>query len=290
MRFVCALVQDRKVLPHTASCYFGQFQGWHAKEHGVKLAAGMKLNKLPAMLKGMRKIVGDVIRKVRRGIAPQALRRAMDICLDPRIPEHANYRAALAVAFQGLLRGAEFACDGKWSAAKHLTRADLTVCDRVKLVLMMHPCKNMRHLSGKTCPLVIGAGGEYIDAVAEVTNMLMVDPSPPAEAHSIPLFRHPATNKPILTSEVHTLTKQLMSAIGERPDEFGTHSYRIGGATALFAAGADPTVIRTMGRWSSDIYRLYVRASYEATLSWSQKAGSAQVHDLAGEFDEVDHY
>jgi hypothetical protein len=28
----------------------------------------------------------------------------------------------------------------------------------------------------------------------------------------------------------------------ENPDEFGTHSYRIGGATALFAAGANETV------------------------------------------------
>jgi hypothetical protein len=35
---------------------------------------------------------------------------------------------------------------------------------------------------------------------------------------------------------------------------------RIGGATALFAAGANETVIRTMGRWSSDLHRLYVRA------------------------------
>ena len=30
-------------------------------------------------------------------------------------------------------------------------------------------------------------------------------------------------------------------------------------------AGADPLVIRTMGRWSSDCYRLYVRACFGAT-------------------------
>ena len=74
------------------------------------------------------------------------------------------------------------------------------------------------------------------------------------------------------------------------PSHFGTHSLRIGGATALFAAGADPTVIRTMGRWSSDCYRLYVRACFESTLKWSRLAGSTEVHDLAGEFDEVDYY
>ena len=50
------------------------------------------------------------------------------------------------------------------------------------------------------------------------------------------------------------------------------------------------TVIRTMGRWSSDCYRLYVRACFETTLKWSRLAGSTKVSDLAGEFDEVDYY
>lgn len=83
-----------------------------------------------------------------------------------------------------------------------------------------------------------------------------------------------------------------MAYVGEDPAQFGTHSLRIGGATALFAAGADPHVIRTMGRWSSDLYQLYVRASFEQTIAWSAKAGSASVHDLAGvkDFDEVDDY
>ena len=81
-----------------------------------------------------------------------------------------------------------------------------------------------------------------------------------------------------------------MAKIGENPDDFGTHSLRIGGATALFAAGATPTVIRTMGRWSSDCYRLYVRACYEQSLAWTKKAGSTSVTDIAQDFDEVDDY
>ena len=72
--------------------------------------------------------------------------------------------------------------------------------------------------------------------------------------------------------------------------ELATHSLRIGGATALFAAGADPTVIRTMGRWSSDCYRLYVRACFEKTLDWTRICGSAAVSDVAEEFAEVDSY
>ena len=293
MQFCCALVTDRGVQASTAACYFGQVQGWHAKEHGIKLAAGIKLARLPAMLKGMRRILGESGRAIRRGIAPQALRAAMDLVLDPCVPAHANIRAALAVALQGLLRSAEYACDSgvKFQSSKHLTRGDIAECSADRLVLMMLPCKNMRHLTGKTCPLVIGAGGEYVDAVHEVRNMLAVDPVDRSLASVTPLFRDPVSNEPLRTNHLRDLIRRLMGAVGEPdPSQFGTHSLRIGGATALFAAGADETVIRTMGRWSSDCYRLYVRACYESTLKWSRLAGSTQVRDLAGEFDEVDYY
>ena len=90
--------------------------------------------------------------------------------------------------------------------------------------------------------------------------------------------------------EIRDWVQKLMRAVGEEPSQFGAHSIRIGGATALFQAGADPCVIRTMGRWSSDCYRLYVRACFGQTLEWSRKAGSTTVSDVAGEFEEVDSY
>ena len=290
MRFVCSLIEDRGIEVNTASQYFSSFQGWHAREHGVKLAAGLKLGRLPEMLKGLRRQFGAKPRAIRRGISPRALRLAMDMCLDLEVPAHANIRAALALALQGLLRSAEFALDAgkRWKPAERLTRADVQRCDERMLVVMMHPCKNMHHLAGKTCPLVIGAGGEHIDAVAEMRNLLRVDPVAEGEEGTTPLFR--VGGQALSTGMVMDITRQLMAAIGEDPMQFGTHSYRIGGATALFAGGADAMVIRTMGRWSSDLHRLYVRACFEQTLLWSRKAGSAEVSDLAGQFDEVDYY
>ena len=90
---------------------------------------------------------------------------------------------------------------------------------------------------------------------------------------------------------VNDLIKKLMSAVGEDPAGFSTHGLRIGGATALFAAGASETVVRTMGRWSSDLHRLYVRACFEQCCSWTRRAGSTSASAVAGtEFDEVDGY
>ena len=178
----------------------------------------------------------------------------------------------------------------KWRSAERLTRGDIKELTSERAVVMMHPCKNMHNLSGKTVPLVIGAGGRFIDAVAEIRNMLTVDPAAHLDPSSTPLFRDPATGLCITKHGVDQLVKQLMAAVGENPDQFGSHSMRIGGATALFAAGADPTVIRTMGRWTSDIYRLHVRACFERCCDWTARAGSTSVTDVTVEFDEVDSY
>ena len=198
MRFICSIVEERMIAVDTASNYFGHVQGWASKKSGIKLCGGLTLSRLPAMLKGLKRILGQPARKVRRGIPAQKLKEGMDLILDPDNPLHANMRAALATAFQDLLRSAEY-CNGKrGSLAKQLktlpARSDLSALDSQKMVLMMCPCKNMTHLSGKTVPLVIGAGGTYIDAVKEVTNLLKVDSVPKAYNADTPLFRIPTSS------------------------------------------------------------------------------------------------
>ena len=106
----------------------------------------------------------------------------------------------------------------------------------------------------------------------------------------MPLFRKAGTAEPLSSSLMLDLVKRLATAVGDNPAHFGTHSLRIGGATALFAAGADETVIRTMGRWSSDIHQLYVRACFERCCEWTRRAGSTRVTDVARVFDEVADY
>ena len=274
MRFAAALVRDRGITPTSAAQYFSAVQGWHAREHGVKLCGGLKLERLPAMLKGLRRVVGEAPRAVRRGVAPKALRDAMDLLLDPRDPVHANMRAALAVALQGLLRSAEYTSpDGRVVKDRTPMRSDLVELTDERMVLMISPCKNMRQLSGKTSPLVIGAGGLYLDAVAEVYNLRRVDPVQSGCEAFTPMFRDPATNKPISYSTLQRWIKDLMVSVGENPDHFSTHSARIGGATALFAAGADETVIRTMGRWSSDIDSSTLRPRMLRTMQGVDEEG-----------------
>ena len=196
MEFICALVQVRGVLPETARKYFSAVQGWHAREFGIKIAGGLKLERLPQMVKGLRRIGAPrVPRPDRRGITPAQLQRALSR-LDPKDKLHANVRAAFATALQGLLRSAEYCgTDGKL----RLDRGDVRRLDSTMLELLMHPCKNVNSIGLKDVPLIIGAGGAHVDAVAEMRNLFAVDPAP-ADA---PLFRDPSTNKPLSYVPLH---------------------------------------------------------------------------------------
>ena len=287
--FVCALIKERGVAVDTARVYFSQTQGVHMRDHGIKLCGGLKLERLPQMLKGLRRLVGDAHRRPqRRAISPKQLREALDEFYDPALPLHANIRAAIACAFAGLMRSAEF-CG---TTGKHmLLRKDVVhFVPNSEMVVMMHPCKNMHHLEGKTCPMPLGAGGRYIDPVAEYGNLRAVDAVPDTELRSTPLFRDPSTNAPLSYDCINEACKMIGAFLGFPPEECTSHILRISGATAIFAAGGSELMIRTMGRWSSDLHRLYVRCCYEQCRQWSCRMGSVDFTAAAQVVDEVDDY
>ncbi|XP_057312178.1 uncharacterized protein LOC130653678 [Hydractinia symbiolongicarpus] len=53
--------------------------------------------------------------------------------------------------------------------------------------------------------------------------------------------------------------------------DLNTHSFQIGGASAAASCGFSESVIKILGRWSSDCYRGYVHVSNNALLEWSSK-------------------
>ena len=59
------------------------------------------------------------------------------------------------------------------------------------------------------------------------------------------------------------------------------HSFRIAGATLLFAMGVTAEEIKTMGRWFSGCYRLYTRLTKERLLELSTKMGDATTTQFA---------
>lgn len=130
MRFVPTLVDARGISVDSARVYLllggprlARARIWYTDSRGLKF------ERQPQMLKGLRRIKGDLPKRVRRGITPKALCRAMGMLLDPNNPANANIRVALATALQGLLRSKEFIDDDPKTM---LTRLDLANLTRVR--------------------------------------------------------------------------------------------------------------------------------------------------------------
>ena len=83
-----------------------------------------------------------------------------------------------------------------------------------------------------------------------------------------------------------TLSKHIKAAavrLGLNPKFFSTHSLRIGGASALAAAGVPDYIIQTMGRWKSLAFLLYIRlasSAYNAALASMCDSATLSVSDL----------
>ena len=69
------------------------------------------------------------------------------------------------------------------------------------------------------------------------------------------------TGKTVTRRKGTTVLRQMVKALGDQSDaqQYALHSGRIGGATALAAAGLSDAAIMAAGRWKSLAFMVYVR-------------------------------
>ena len=73
----------------------------------------------------------------------------------------------------------------------------------------------------------------------------------------MPLCRF-AGGAPVQREHIASLLEKAAAAEGYSPSRFGTHSVRIGGATALLHAGMPIELIQRYGRWLSSAFQFYL--------------------------------
>lgn len=73
-----------------------------------------------------------------------------------------------------------------------------------------------------------------------------------------PLFCH-MNNQNLTRYQFSKMLKNALAFTGYNPDEFNTHSLRIGAATQSFLNGMDEKTIMANGRWKSSCYKRYIR-------------------------------
>ena len=80
-----------------------------------------------------------------------------------------------------------------------------------------------------------------------------------ADTEALLFTIHTSTGfKPVTGYHSAKFLKSCIVSLGLDPTQYSPHSFRRGGATFAFHAGASPLFIKFLGDWSSDAYMVYL--------------------------------
>ena len=73
-----------------------------------------------------------------------------------------------------------------------------------------------------------------------------------------PLFRF-ASEQPLTRDSFVKRVREALQAVGKNAARYAGHSFCIGAATTAAAQGIEDSMIKTLGRWESSAYLVYIR-------------------------------
>ena len=168
--------------------------------------------------------------------------------------------ATVSLCFFGFLRSGEVVVpsDNGYDQNQHLSFQDIAVDNPENPSYLRVSLKQ-----SKTDPfregvdIIIGrTGGPLCPVAAVLAYMALRGPG------SGPLFRF-RDGRPLTQQRLITKLRGVLQEAGLHPERYAGHSFRIGAATTAAARGVQDSLIKTMGRWESVAYQLYVRTPRE---------------------------
>ena len=179
--------------------------------------------------------------------------------------DNVNLNAAAKVAFSGFLRSGEFTYSkadlGRDSfQSTNLTRADVTFANDDKYAILRLKRSKTDHQHRGVDIHLASSKGPLCPVVA-LRKLFTDDPQPP----SSPLFR--------MEKKIFSRTA-LISSINQRLHtgaSFSGHSFRRGAAQHAKDNGICDDDIQSLGRWSSEAFRLYFNTSQKQRFALSYR-------------------
>ena len=175
--------------------------------------------------------------------------------------------AAACMCYFGFLRSGEVVVpsDSGFEAEAHLAHGDVLVND------VAHPkFLEVRLKASKTDPFRLGVSvflghteSDLCPVAAVLAYMVVRGVSPG------PFFRF-ADGRFLTRSRFVQAIWLALSAVGVNSACYSGHSFRIGAATTAAFHGVPDVLIKTMGRWESSAYTLYVRTPREQLCAVAQ--------------------
>jgi hypothetical protein len=81
----------------------------------------------------------------------------------------------------------------------------------------------------------------------------------------------------IRRDELQMVLEKAAEAMGVSPEHIGSHSLRFGGASALWAAYKDTSLVRRWGRWASESFQTYLWDSRGSARGVSEAMANAEI-------------
>jgi hypothetical protein len=223
---------------------------------------------LERCLQGIRRLGTSSQAPLREPITLTHLQRLFDHCCSGSLGD-LSLRAAFSCALFGLMRVSEVTHFKSSPDVPSLCRRDLsfqTLNDMDCAVLRLRRSKTdqfhhgvdivLPHLDSPLCPH------------CALHALVSASASSSADA---PLFVQASSGVVHSLLTRRTFTAILSSVLGGESALLKAHSFRIGGACLLEAAGVHHYIIQRLGRWASDSYKVYLRATLASEAQYRHR-------------------
>lgn len=179
------------------------------------------------------------------------------------------------VAFYCLFRKANTVPkDSKFDSSKILTRANIGMDSEKKMIFIYCGFSKTNQYRKKDMCIPIPSNDDpCLDLYRHLTLLMETVQAPP----DAPAFTY-GKGKFIGYSQFTNRLKQVLRKAGLNPDLFSGHSFRRGGASFLFSAGASQLMVQVLGGWSSLVYTRYLFMNEEDRLD-AQRLMARAIND-----------
>ncbi|MGL5102453.1 MAG: hypothetical protein ACRC6N_07910, partial [Plesiomonas sp.] len=159
------------------------------------------------------------------------------------------------LAFFGFLRGSEFTTTSHFNPSAHPSITDLSILDHETISYFIKQSKTDQARRGHSIYIFkLPSPIQPFQTLAAYLHSRTSQASSPSDPLFVDDSNHPASR---FWFQKHLKLVLLQSGIPA--DLFSTHSFSIGAATTAAQKGLTKSQIQTLGRWSSDAFKNYIR-------------------------------
>lgn len=248
LRFMLHLF-DRDLQPRSITIYLAALAFMAGLKGCEDVTTNFKVRKMMEGMRRSRPVVPDRRRPITAPIL-QGLLVAFDIvCVGSYEP--ILFRAVILVMFWGAFRVSEVVISSRLAdPAWVIGWADISLSDAVCKILL-RKSKTDQRARGFRVNLRALPGNPLCPVNALINYRRLVS------CQAGPLFQH-ADGTPLTVFQLRSIFSLSIISMGLSSRHYNLHSLRIGAATLAASMGFPDDVIRRIGRWRSEAFRLYI--------------------------------